>query len=448
MRRHIPNRSAVIGLVVSVVVVAVMVANFGGMLSNLFSSDGSRLVKATFITTQQLHTGDLVRMDGMDVGKVDGIALDRGGRSSTVTLRLKDDAGRLYADARAQLRFRLLLGSSFYVRLQRGSAESGPLGSSPIPTSRTSTQVEFDDISSVIAGNSRKGLRTMLAETSRALSGRTPLRSASKALADASPSLATATGALRGRDRDRDLEALVRNASNAVQALDAPDRGLQSLVSHTGQVVGVTARRGEDLAALLADAPSTMAQIRQTFADVRQTLDRVDPLVSRLNPEAPAVAPTLASLRTTAGRGADLLGRARPLVKALRPAVGALGHTARGGVPLLQALDPTLRRLEQTVLPKLNERDRATQLTTAEAIGPFFAAFGQAGGQMDQIGHFIRFPASAGNASVYLPCQTYFNNPDKAKAIECKSLQESFDALLSYDPFKPVPGVDGEPPKP
>jgi ABC-type transporter Mla subunit MlaD len=191
-----------------------------------------------------------------------------------------------------------------------------------------------------------------------------------------------------------------------------------------------------------------MVQAKQTFADLRQTLNRADPIVAELTPPAPAVAPTLAGLRLTAQRGADLLGGARPLVSALRPAVADLGRTSQQGSPLIDALTPTLNRLADQVFPYLNATDPETQLTTAEAIGPFFAAFGQAGGQLDQLGHFIRFPASAGNNSAYLPCQTYFNNPDKAKAIECNTLQADLNAVLSYNPLKPLPGVDGQPGRP
>jgi ABC-type transporter Mla subunit MlaD len=365
-----------------------------------------------------------------------------------VTLRLGPKAGQLYANARAQLRYRLLLGSSFYVRLERGSSDAGPLGSHTIPVSRTSHEVELDDITTVFAGRARQGLRTMLAETSNALANRSALPNALSALTEASPSLASATDALRGQIRDTDLQSLVRNASQAVQALDATDHGLQQLVSHTGQVVNVTARRSQEIRTLIATAPATMTQVKQTFTDLGHTLDRADPLVSTLTPPAPALAPALASLRTTAERGGDLLGEARPLVAALRPAVADLGRTSQQGSPLIDALTPTLHRLNDTVLPYLNARDKDTQLTPAEAIGPFFAAFGQAGGQMDQVGHFIRFPASAGNNSAYLPCQTYFNNPDKAKAIECQSLQTDLNALLSYNPTKPIPGVDGHPGKP
>jgi hypothetical protein len=51
---------------------------------------------------------------------------------------------------------------------------------------------------------------------------------------------------------------------------------------------------------------------------------------------------------------------------------------------------------------------------------------------MDQFGHFIRFPASAGNSSLYLPCQVYLANPAAAKLLECRTLQRDLNSLLSY----------------
>jgi len=448
MRRVIPDRDALLGLTVLAVLTALMAANFTGFLHDALEKDPSRTVRATFRTTQQLAPGDKVRIDGLDVGKVDKLTLDKGGRTTTATLKLADDAGPLYADARAQVRFKLLLGSAFYIRLQRGNARRGTLGDEAIPATRTSSQIELEDVTSLIQGDSRRGLRSLLKESTAALSDKARLPTALDALAEASPELEGATSALRGQDQDRDLQDLVRNASRAVHALDAPGDDLRAVVSDTGRVVATTARRRDDIQRLLAVAPAASTQARRTFTDLHRTLDGVDPLVSDLMPAAPAVAPTVTGLRATATRGASLLQRARPLARALRPAVIRLGAAARQGVPLLAALKPTLRRLDSTVLPNLNERDPQTQLTTAEAIGPFFSSFGQAGGQMDKFGHFIRFPATAGNASAYLPCQTYLLNPDKPKAIVCKSLQEALDAVLSYNPSEPPPGVEDNPGKP
>jgi hypothetical protein len=36
---------------------------------------------------------------------------------------------------------------------------------------------------------------------------------------------------------------------------------------------------------------------------------------------------------------------------------------------------------------------------------------------------------------VYLPCQIYYGNPDAKKLIECQTLQQALQSLLSYNPL-------------
>ena len=54
--------------------------------------------------------------------------------------------------------------------------------------------------------------------------------------------------------------------------------------------------------------------------------------------------------------------------------------------------------------------------------------------------------SSVGSSPFYLPCQIYAGNPDKAKAIECRAMQDILETYLSYDPLSPAPGSAPEPP--
>jgi hypothetical protein len=77
-------------------------------------------------------------------------------------------------------------------------------------------------------------------------------------------------------------------------------------------------------------------------------------------------------------------------------------------------------------------------------IGGTFSNMGPGvGGQMDSNGHFIRFPATFGSSpTATLPCQTYFNNPDKPQMVACQSLSEALQTYLSYQPLGTTPGVE------
>ena len=81
-------------------------------------------MRAEFPAAPQLQVGDPVRVDGRKDGKVKEIE-DRGdGRGAMVTFDVDEEAGPLYRDARVQLRWKQLLGGSFYLEVDRGSSRA------------------------------------------------------------------------------------------------------------------------------------------------------------------------------------------------------------------------------------------------------------------------------------------------------------------------------------
>jgi hypothetical protein len=122
--------------------------------------------------------------------------------------------------------------------------------------------------------------------------------------------------------------------------------------------------------------------------------------------------------------------------------MASLASTSRNALPLLQNIQPTIDSLGQTILPYLNTVDPATQHTTAQMIGPTTEALGpDIAGQMDQNGHFIRFPATAGSSPFYLPCQTYLGNPAyHNQLLACSSLQDTLSAFINFNPLSSLFG--------
>ena len=436
-RRRFGLGDRLLGLITVGVVIALIAGDFTGVLRGAFSG-GGRTVKAVFGDTQQLTKGDFVRIQGVDVGHVTGITLDPGARHSTVTMSLDSSAGPLYADSSASLRWRTVLGASYAVSLDRGTPGAGPLGSQTIPQSRTSNQVELDDVAALDRGSVRRGLQTMPGELARALRDAQPPAQALGTLADISPALTTGLAAVRGQTLDSDLRNAVTASARTVRALDAPNNQLQTLVAAASATLQTTASAGSDISATIAESPAALQGADTTVKQLNTTLSAADPLIARLTPTAPAIATTVARLHPTVVGLNDLLRRAVPLLEALRPAVGSLADAARGGLPLLNALTPSFDRVNNTILPYLGETDPGTQHTTSEMIGGTFTGLGSgATAQMDANGHFIRFPVTAGSSPAYLPCQIYYGNPDKTKLVECQSLQQALQTFLSYSPLGP-----------
>jgi virulence factor Mce-like protein len=428
------NRT-VLGSITLVIVIGFTVGVMAGLIGpQMFSSSG-RTVTAVFADSQQLIPGDEVRVQGVSVGTVTSIKLNPGGHSSTVKMAVDNSAGPLYRNATATVAWKTVLGAAFNVQLTRGTPGSGLLGSAAIPVSRTSNQVELDDLLTVDNGGAKTGLQTMPGQLAAALSDPRPPTQLLSTLANVSPTVATGVGALRGMVPDVDLRNLVSGSAQTVQALDAPDDSLRGLVQGAAATLGVTAARADDLKAALDGATPAMQQTKATFAQLRETFSLADPLLHTLNGSAAEVAPTVAKLYPTVVGARNLLNTAVPLLHALPPALRSLASASQKGLPLLDQLQPSVNRLQDTVMPYLNTVDPATKHTTAEMIGPTTEALGpDIAGQMDQNGHFIRFPATGGSSPVYLPCQTYFGNPASSQLVACESLTDMLTSVLDYDP--------------
>jgi ABC-type transporter Mla subunit MlaD len=436
-RFHLDDR--LLGLLTLTIIVALVAADFTGAIRNAFSG-GGRTVRAVFADTQQLSAGDLVRVGGVDAGTVTHIALNPGARSSTVTMSVDSSALPLYGNASAQLRWRTILGASYAVYLDRGAPSAGTLGTGTIPESRTSEQVEVEDLAGVDQGAARTGLQTMPGELAQALADpRAPAR-ALGTLAAVSPSLTSGLSALRGSQTDTDLRSLVSASSRTIAVLDTPTDEVRTLVGAAAATLQTTAGAQAAIRSTLASAPAALRSTDQTVRQLGSTLDLADPLIATVNDAAPEVAPTLARLHPTVVGLDSLLRGAQPLLHALRPAVTSLARAARDGLPLLGALTPSLGRVNDSILPYLAQTDPETGHTTTEMIGGTFTALGSgAPGQMDASGHFIRFPVTSGSSPVYLPCQIYYGNPDAQKLIACQSLQQALQTVLDYSPSGPPP---------
>jgi phospholipid/cholesterol/gamma-HCH transport system substrate-binding protein len=441
--RH-PVRRQIVGLVVLVLVIGLSAGVLIGVIGpDMFSGNG-RVVKAVFANTQQLEKGDEVRVKGVEVGTVTAIKLDPGGRSATVSMQVNAQAVPLYKNASAVLQWKTLLGSAFYVSLTRGSSTAGVLGNNEISVHHTADQVELDDVLAVDNGGAKQGMKTLFPQLATGLSDSQAVSSDLTTLGDAAPTIAKGVGALRGEDatKDYDLEGLVSHTATVLKALNAPDDELEGLVQGAAGTLAVTAQRADDLETALDEATPSQEQTQTTFKQLNTTLKLAKPLLDKLGTAAPSVAPTFKDVRPTLTGANTLLHRADPLLKSLPSGAASLASASKVGLPLIKSLTPDLYSVADDILPYLNAQDPATQHSTAEMIGPTFEALGpDIAGQMDQNGHFIRFPATVGSSPLYINCQEYLSNPSATQLLSCESVQQSLNELLGTNPLASVEGT-------
>lgn len=400
----------------------------------------TRTIRAVFQNVRDLRTDDPVRIDGVQVGKVDKLTLDSSGRTASVELAIEDRAWPIYADASARVVQRTLLGGNFVVSIDRGHPTAGDLGSKPI--TRTSGQDEIEDLTSIAGGGARKGLRTMPGEIAKALRNPHDLAGTLDALGDASPSLAGGLTAMQGVKPQSDLRTFVSASARTVRALDAPNDAVERTISGAAATLTTTARRQQQIRDAFVVAPSVMRHTQVTLSQLTTTLELADPLIARLRASSADVAPTVARLRPVVSNANRLARSAVPLLRTLRPAVSSLASAANTGHPLLKGLAPSLTRLADQILPFMGERDPDTDHTTAEMVGPGLTALGAILAPLDSEGHYTRFPLSVNESSLAdLPCRAYLGNPHAQKLADCEDLFATLAKVLNYNPLTSRPST-------
>jgi phospholipid/cholesterol/gamma-HCH transport system substrate-binding protein len=431
-----PRSDRAAGLIGAALTLLLLIAVFSQWVNGLLTSTGNRTLRATFADTRQLESGDPVRIDGVNIGTVDTLALLPARHVTIVTMKLTDSAGPLYGDASAHIRWRILLGGTFYVDLVRGSPSAGAIGSGPIPMSRTDSQVELDDITSVIDGQAKLGLQRFPGQLAVALGDPRFPASTLQTLADSSPSLTAGLSAVRGLQPNSDVRTLINAADTTIQALDRPYGQLRQLVSGTASFVQATGAHTADLQNALAAAPPLMDRANSTMTALDTTLGLVNPLLVKLRAPAPVVAPTVRDLRATVVPTNTLLGRAVPLLHQLRPAVQSLASASSTALPMLGELTPSIDLLANRIVPYMAAIQPDSKHSMAQMIGPGLTALGVIAGYADNAGRMLRFPATSGSAVLYLPCQTYFGSPDSKQAIACQSIgnavKQAFGAKVVF----------------
>lgn len=371
-----------------------------------------------------------VRVGGVNVGKVESVEHLPSGDGVRVRMRIDDEDVNLRRDARASMWERTLLGYNFYIELDPGSPSAPPLGEQPIPMERTQTQVELDEVLTAFDGDARGAVRTFIRELDRGFADPDAVGQAVDRLGPAMRNVGPGAGALRGQRRG-DLGRAVTSTSRMMGALARSELELAQLVDSADVAFGVTAARGQDIAATLQQAPQTLQDTQLTMTRLRTTLDQLDPLAESLRPGARRLDAAARALEPTLREAVPLLRDARPLLQALPSAAQDLRGAADSGVPLLDGLQPTVDRVESSFIPWLGSTDDDLGMPVYQLAGPMFAAANGDSQVFDTYGYSARFTGGAQQGSAMTaPCKTYFFDRDSEDYLRCESMLKVFGTLM------------------
>jgi ABC-type transporter Mla subunit MlaD len=382
------SRPLAIGAVV-IALIALALVSAGLRHVPLVPKSGN-VVRAEFTAADQVSNRTVVRVRGVEVGRVESVAAGSDPyRTTVVNMRIDNGNIHLRSDASAAVRWRTLLGGLMYIDLNPGTRSAPPLGDNPIPATRTSNQVEFDQLLEAYAGptaqqqrNVLKGLRNGFGDPQGI--GHT-IQTLRPALTTIDQGLQPLLGAQTG-----DLRNLIASTARTVRGLDSTS-GLVGLVSGTDTTLAVTDAQRQNLGQFLELSPPSLNSTFVTMRRLRTTLDHLDPLVTNLRPGARDIAPAASATEPALAQLDAVLRAATPLLVAAGPTFDALKGASDTGVPLMNAFDPTLTRLLDQILPYLRRQDPGTKLLNYEMYGPFWSDLASAAGEYDSVGYRIRF---------------------------------------------------------
>ena len=249
-------------------------------------------VRAVFADADGVPTAADVRVAGIRVGTVTGVAHDPADPGATVvTLRIQDSrAVPVYSNASARVRPKTLIGEK-YVDLDPGDPRGTPIPSNgTLPRSRTSTTVELDQIFNAFDARTREQQRLVL----QALDAAT-------------------------RQRSGDLQAIIPQLQQGVanlvpvaQVYEKDDPELARILGNLATLIGTLGDEHEQLAGLLANGDAALGAIAQRDRSLIGTLRAASDVAAELNA---AAAPTVAAQRQS-------VAELRPALDAQRTFLG------------------------------------------------------------------------------------------------------------------------------
>jgi phospholipid/cholesterol/gamma-HCH transport system substrate-binding protein len=340
------------GIVTALLAAAATYAAFVGV-----PSTGGYEVSAVMRSASELRPDAVVRIAGVEAGRVTKV--ERGpGNTALVTMKLRNSARPVHADATLKVRPRLFLEGNFFVDLSPGSASAPELDDGgTIPLAQTATPVQLDQVLSALPSDGREQLQVLVRELGASMReggasalGRT-IDPAGPALRDS----AIVANALRGT-HDRDLSSAILETSRVTTALDAHRDELAGLVAAFDATAAAAASRSDELRATVRKLAATLRVALPAVRDVRAALPAVDAFARDVRP-----------LLRRAPRTLDL---ARPLLRELRRALAsrelpALIRALRPPLQTLAAVQPELAALLGQVTPVTDcVRDRALPVLT------------------------------------------------------------------------------------
>lgn len=289
-----------------------------------------------------------VNVAGVRVGQISGLEV-RDGRA-VATLRLEPKKLRhVYADAHATLVPNTLL-KDMRINLQPGTPKAGVLRDGRmIPSAQTTSPLDLDELLASLDADTRTWFTGLMADLGVGTKGRgRDIRALLKALGPTTEQ-AREIGDLLAQRR-RTLPKLVHDLSSVTKVAGSRDDRLAAIVTRGDQTVGALAEQEQALRTALARLPRTLDLAGGTLARTTRLTDELRPALDALNPTARRLPQTLRDTRTLFQGGALLpISELKRFVAAARPLEASVPSAVTNLNKQIPSLTAAFKVLEYTV---------------------------------------------------------------------------------------------------
>jgi phospholipid/cholesterol/gamma-HCH transport system substrate-binding protein len=296
--------------------------------------------KVAFPEATTLASQADVRIAGVNVGKVAGMKLDKGGTATMVTIDMKKGFAPVPKDTRAILRQKTLLGET-YVELSPGTRRPGNMlpDGGQLANTHVEPTVQLDEIFSAFDPQTRKAFRQWVQQSAQTINGGRG-QDLNDALGNLQGFAEDGAGVLGVLDRQsKDLHNFVKNTGVVFHALTQRQGELRSLITNSNDVFSATQSRDKALAQVFDILPTFEDESKATLARLQTFSLNAHPLVNDLKPVADRLQPTVKDLSVLAPELTTFFKtKLPPLISAAKPNLPNGERFLRGASPLMDGL--------------------------------------------------------------------------------------------------------------
>ncbi|MHB8692183.1 MAG: MlaD family protein [Solirubrobacteraceae bacterium] len=342
-------------------------------------------INARFANSGGIVTGGTVDVAGTQVGTIASVSLAPNGEAQ-VALSIDDPAYKpLHAGTRAAIQALGQAGvDNRFVSLSPGPASAPALpDGAVIPSTATSSLVNFDAILNALDPTTRADLQQLIAHGAQLYAG-SGSRYFNRMLAKLDPAmsqLALSTGEL-SFDRSA-LRQLVQSTATTATAVASRAPELRAAVANTARTLGAVATERQALAGILTQAPGVLRQGAVTLTELQTSATALTPALRAVPAAAPPLRSFLDALNSTLPRATPV---AAQLEAQLKPLASSLRGFQRLAPPTLAALHATTPALKTAmpILAGLREYGPDFLLGVVNGLA------GISSGNYDAVGHYVR----------------------------------------------------------